>query len=385
MTRLQLTGLSKRFGAHAQPAVDDIDLEIDSGEIVALLGPSGCGKTTTLKMIAGLLQPDAGDVLLDGKSVLSLPPERRSAVMVFQEHALFPFMSVGSNVGFGLRVRGVGRTEIQRRVDQMLQLVQLPGVASRSPRELSGGQQQRVALARALITEPKLLLLDEPLANLDAWLRDEMRSLILSVQRQTGVTTLVVTHDQEEAVMLAHRIALMFDGRIAHYGPPMELFQQPRSRRAAAFFGGKNFIPAIREGELAHTALGDFLLDPASLAGMPEGPAILTIRPEHIAVNGSSPDSPSGSSISSLAGGSTATGPAHPSGGLACNTISGQLDSCIFLGTHTRCIVSAGGFRLEALKSVDSTMLQEGGGLSLRFPPEHIWLFQGDGMAGGRN
>jgi ABC-type Fe3+/spermidine/putrescine transport system ATPase subunit len=212
------------------------------------------------------LQPDAGDIRLDGKSVLSLPPERRSTVMVFQEHALFPFMSVGSNVGFGLRVRGVGKAEIQRRVDQMLQLVQLPGVAGRSPRELSGGQQQRVALARALITEPKLLLLDEPLANLDAWLRDEMRNLILSVQRQTGVTTLVVTHDQEEAVMLADRIALMFDGRIAHYGPPLELFQQPRSRRAAAFFGGKNFIPAVREGALAHTALGDFVLDPANLS-----------------------------------------------------------------------------------------------------------------------
>jgi ABC-type Fe3+/spermidine/putrescine transport system ATPase subunit len=373
MTRLQLTGLSKRFGTHAQPAVDNIDLQIDSGEIVALLGPSGCGKTTTLKMIAGLLQPDAGDVQLDGKSVLSLPPERRSAVMVFQEHALFPFMSVGSNVGFGLRVRGVDKAEIQRRVDQMLQLVQLPGVAGRSPRELSGGQQQRVALARALITEPKLLLLDEPLANLDAWLRDEMRNLILSVQRQTGVTTLVVTHDQEEAVMLADRIALMFDGRIAHYGPPLELFQQPRSRRAAAFFGGKNFIPAVREGALAHTAIGDFRLDPGNLSGMPEGPAMLTIRPEHIAVNGGSPDSSPDSMSGSATGSLT--------GGLACNTISGRLDSCIFLGTHTRCIVSAGGFRLEALKSVDSTLLQEGGGLSLRFPPEHIWLFQADNTA----
>jgi ABC-type Fe3+/spermidine/putrescine transport system ATPase subunit len=374
MTRLQITGLTKRFAGHALPAVDDIDLELDSGQIVALLGPSGCGKTTTLKMIAGLLQPDAGDIRLDGKSVLALPPEKRSAVMVFQEHALFPFMSVGSNVGFGLRVRGVGKAERSRRVDQMLELVQLPGVAGRSPRELSGGQQQRVALARALITEPKLLLLDEPLANLDAWLRDEMRSLILSVQRQTGVTTLVVTHDQEEAVMLAHRIALMFDGRIAHYGPPMELFQRPRSRRAAAFFGGKNFIPAVREGSIAHTALGDFQLDPSHLGGMPEGPAILTIRPEHIAVNGSL----AGDSAGTEQGTSPDISHSASPGSAPVNTTTGQLDSCIFLGTHTRCIVSAGGFRLEALKSVDSTMLQEGGGLSLRFAPEHIWLFPED-------
>ncbi len=362
MTRLQISGLSKRFSTHAQPAVDNIDLEIDSGEIVALLGPSGCGKTTTLKMMAGLLEPDAGDIRLDGKSLLSLPPERRSAVMVFQEHALFPFMSVGGNVGFGLRVRGVGKAEIGRRVQQMLELVQLPNVAGRSPRELSGGQQQRVALARALVTEPKLLLLDEPLANLDAWLRDEMRSLILSVQRQTGVTTIVVTHDQEEAVMLADRIALMFDGRIAHFGSPMELFQRPRSKKAAGFFGGKNFIPASREGHIAHTAIGDFKLDPANLESMPEGKAILTIRPEHLSVNGLSPGSFPGNSHG--------------------NTISGRLDSCIFLGTHTRCIVSAGGFRLEALKSVDSTMLQEGGPLSLHLPPEHIWLFPEDGPAG---
>lgn len=357
MTRLELIGLSKHFKAQARPAVDRINLEVKAGELVALLGPSGCGKTTTLKMIAGLLRPDAGDIRMDGKSVLDVPAEKRNTVMVFQQHALFPFMNVGDNVAFGLRVRGLGKKEIHRRVEEMLALVQLPGMSKRATDELSGGQQQRVALARALITRPKLLLLDEPLANLDAHLRYEMRSLILSLQRQTGVTTIVVTHDQEEAVMLADRIALMFDGHIAHYTVPMEFFHRPCSLRAARFFGGRNFLPSVREGTMAHTAMGDFELHPRYISLMPEGPGTLTIRPEHVTIE------------------TTSTGLDNGSRRTDGNRIIGRLASCIFLGTHTRCIVRSDEFEFEVLTKNDSSMLKEGMQLSLYLPPEHIWFF----------
>lgn len=357
MTRLELIGLSKHFRAQTRPAVDSIDIEVRAGEMVALLGPSGCGKTTTLKMIAGLLRPDAGDIRLDGKSVLDVPTEKRNIVMVFQQHALFPFMNVGDNVAFGLRVRGLEKKEIHRRVEEMLALVQLPGMSKRATGELSGGQQQRVALARALITRPKILLLDEPLSNLDAHLRYEMRSLILSLQRQTGVTTIIVTHDQEEAVMLADRIALMFDGRIIHYATPMEFFQRPSSLRAARFFGGKNFLPSVRQGTIAHTAIGDFELDQRYISLMPEGSGILTIRTEHVTID------------------TTNIGNYKGFGTTGDNRVIVRLISCMFLGTHRRCIVRSGEFEFEVLQKSDSSMMEEGMQLSLYLPPEHIWFF----------
>lgn len=347
MTRVELRNLSKRYPHAKRPAVHCLDLEVSPGEIAALLGPSGCGKTTTLKMIAGLLDPTEGDILFDGRSVVEVPAEKRNAVMVFQEHALFPFMSVGENIGFGLRVRGFGAAEIRRRTEEMLDLVRLPGIAARRPKDLSGGQRQRVALARALVTEPRLLLLDEPLANLDAHLRDEMRALILSVQRQTGVTTLVVTHDQEEAVLLADRIALLFDGELHQAARPAAFFRQPVSERAARFFGGKNFIPAERTGNIARTPLGDFSLDPARSALMPEGRVLLTIRPEHIRLDSST----------------------------EANAFDGVLASCIFMGTHTRCRLEAGGFAFEAYKTIDATAAISEGPIRIVFPSEHIWLF----------
>ena len=346
MTRLTLSGLTKRYTPAGRPAVDNLSLEIPAGSVAALLGPSGCGKTTTLRMIAGLVAPTTGDILFDGVSVLGVPAERRSAVMVFQEHALFPFMNVRRNVAFGLEVRGEDRTTIESRVDEMLELVRLPGYGERRPSELSGGQRQRVALARALITRPRLLLLDEPLANLDAHLRDEMRGLIRSIQEETGVTTIIVTHDQEEAVLLADRIALLFDGVLVHDDHPQELFQHPRSERAARFFGGLNFIPARRSGGSAVTPIGTFDLDPEITARMPEGDGILTIRPEHIRVG-------------------AADGP---------NTVRGMLHSCIFMGTHTRCKIRIGEFEIEALKGIDNMMIQEGEGIGVAFPPEHVWV-----------
>jgi ABC-type Fe3+/spermidine/putrescine transport system ATPase subunit len=347
MTLIGLHGLTKSYHPRSRPAVSDLSLDVGPGEIVAFLGPSGCGKTTTLKMIAGLLSPTSGDILFDGESVLRVPAERRNAVMVFQEHTLFPFMSVGENIGFGLQVRGIDKRSIGRKVDGLLEMVQLPGIATKRPQELSGGQRQRVALARALITEPRLLLLDEPLANLDAHLRDEMRNLILSVQKQTGVTTIVVTHDQEEAVLLADRIALLFDGELRHYAPPIDLFQRPRSERAARFFGGRNFIPAHRRGLTVQTPFGKFDLNHSAANAIPEGECTLTIRPEHIRIG-------------------AAEGP---------NTLEGILSSCIFIGIHTRCMIKAGDLELEVFKGVDSTMVREGGNLRLHFPREHLWLF----------
>ena len=210
MTHVQINNLYKVFPGMDIPAVNDLSLDIPTGKLVAFLGPSGCGKTTTLKMIAGLLTPTSGSIQFDDRDVLSIPAERRGAVMVFQNYLLFPYMSVGDNVGFGLKMRGIDKSTTQKRVAEMLALVKLPDIANRRPSQLSGGQQQRVALARALITEPKVLLLDEPLSNLDAHLRDEMRELIVSIQRELGITSIFVTHDQEEAVLLADDIALDF-------------------------------------------------------------------------------------------------------------------------------------------------------------------------------
>ena len=197
MTHLILSELSQTYATTGKPALDRLNLEIESGQLNALLGPSGCGKTTAMKMIAGILTPTSGDILFDGTSVLPIPAERRGAVMVFQNYLLFPYMSVGDNVGFGLKMARVNKSTIEKKVKQMLELVQLPGVQGRKPSQLSGGQQQRIALARALIVEPKVLLLDEPLSNLDAHLRDEMRELIRDIQEKMGITTVFVTHDQE--------------------------------------------------------------------------------------------------------------------------------------------------------------------------------------------
>ncbi|MBA2495643.1 MAG: ABC transporter ATP-binding protein, partial [Acidimicrobiia bacterium] len=240
-TAVTLRGLRKAY-QRGVPAVDGVDLEVAPGSLVALVGPSGCGKTTTLKMVAGLLDPDAGDVRFDDRSVVRLPVEKRPVAMVFQKPLLFPHMSVGQNVGFGLRVRRAGKTTITARVAEMLELVRLPGLAERKVGQLSGGQEQRVALARALVTDPEVLLLDEPLSQLDAALRVEMRDLVAGVQRELGVTTLFVTHDQDEAVVLADRVALLLDGRVVQHAEPRAFYERPASMAVARFFGVRNAV-----------------------------------------------------------------------------------------------------------------------------------------------
>lgn len=285
---LKLEGLTKRFGAHA--AVDAINLSVAKGEFVTLLGPSGCGKTTTLNMIAGFIAPDAGHIRLQGKTVETLPPFRRDLGLVFQDYALFPHMTVADNVGFGLRMRKLPRAEIARRVKDALAMVQLAGLGARRPGQLSGGQRQRVALARALVIQPAMLLLDEPLSNLDLKLREEMRIEISALQRRLGIATVFVTHDQGEALTMSDRVAVMRAGRIEQIGSPAEIYERPVNRFVASFIGGINLVPihtASAEGGVLRVETG------AGVALVRGGQAggLLAVRPErlHVAL-GSAPE-----------------------------------------------------------------------------------------------
>ena len=240
MARLQLTGLGKTYGDVR--AVVGVDLDIGEGELVVLLGPSGCGKTTTLRMIAGFVAPSAGEIRLGGRDITREPPWKRNTGLVFQSYALFPHLTAAENIAFGLRMRRLPEAEVTAKLAEVLRLVRLEGLAERLPRELSGGQQQRVALARALVIEPDILLLDEPLSNLDAKLRAEVRVEIRELQRKLGLTTVMVTHDQEEALTMADRLVVMSAGRVQQVGSQRELYEQPVNAFVAGFVGRTNFL-----------------------------------------------------------------------------------------------------------------------------------------------
>ncbi len=285
MALLEIAGVSKRFGATA--AVEDVSLNIEQGELFALLGPSGCGKTTLLRMIAGLETPDSGCILIDGVDITARPPYARPVNMMFQSYALFPHMDVAGNIAFGLRQEGMGRRDIAARVGEMLALVQMSDYGARRPHELSGGQRQRVALARALAKMPKLVLLDEPLAALDRKLRQETRLELIGIQERVGTAFLVVTHDQEEALGVASRIAVMNRGRLVQIGTPVEIYERPGSRFVADFVGDVNLF----EGELAAgfnclelTVAGfDRPIPLPSSTVLPDGAAAtLALRPEKL-------------------------------------------------------------------------------------------------------
>jgi putative spermidine/putrescine transport system ATP-binding protein len=242
MAKLELRGIAKSFGG--SPALSGVSLKVEEGEFLTLLGGSGCGKSTTLRIIAGLTDPDQGDVLLDGRSIVDTPAHKRGMAMVFQSYALFPHLTVAQNVAFGLEMRRHSGAEIAKKVARALDLVALGGLDARYPRQLSGGQQQRVALARALVVEPHLLLLDEPLSNLDAQLRAKLRVELRALHRQIGVTTIYVTHDQAEALALSDRIAFMAGGQIVELGAPEQIYRRPRSRATAEFLGAANLLEA---------------------------------------------------------------------------------------------------------------------------------------------
>jgi ABC-type Fe3+/spermidine/putrescine transport system ATPase subunit len=284
VSKLVLAGVSCHFGAVA--AVDDLSLAMASGEFVSLLGPSGCGKTTTLRMIAGLLEPTAGTITMDGEVISSpassLPPERRKMSMIFQSYAIWPNMTVAENVGFGLEIRKLSRADIRARVEQILDVVQMRHLRDRYPAELSGGQQQRVALARAIVVQPAVLLLDEPLSNLDANLREEMRYEIRRLHDEFHITTVYVTHDQAEAMVTSDRIAVMNRGRIEQVDEPRALYARPRTRFVAGFIGRTNFLDGEVRGDAV--VFDDVTIPRARFpdAGALQGRVSFSLRPQSI-------------------------------------------------------------------------------------------------------
>lgn len=282
---LQLQSVSKSFGSTI--VVSDVSFSLTKGEFLALLGPSGCGKTTTLSMIAGFEQPAAGAITIRGKPVEKLPPERRDIGMVFQNYALFPHMTVAENIGFGLKMRGVSAANIAPRVRDAAALVKVDHLLERQPRELSGGQQQRVALARALIVEPAILLLDEPFGALDRQLREDLQIEVRSLLRRLDITTVFVTHDQDEALSMSDRVAVMNGGCIEQIASPRTLYDDPATRNVAAFIGKGTFVSGqlVQENEpFVRTALGDFPVPPASRDAVEEGQIDYFLRPEAISL-----------------------------------------------------------------------------------------------------
>ncbi|HVO03669.1 MAG TPA: ABC transporter ATP-binding protein [Candidatus Cybelea sp.] len=257
MAKLELRGVVKRFGDSPAPALDGVSLDVEEGEFLTLLGGSGCGKSTTLRIVAGLTDADAGDVLLDGRSIADVPAHKRGMAMVFQSYALFPHLTVAQNVAFGLEMRRLSARDVAVKVERALDLVAMGELGKRYPRQLSGGQQQRVALARALVVEPHLLLLDEPLSNLDAQLRARLRLELRALQQKLGVTTIYVTHDQAEALALSDRIAFMAAGKIVEIGAPEAVYRRPQSRATAEFLGAANLI----DGAVAEVNGVSFTID----------------------------------------------------------------------------------------------------------------------------
>lgn len=352
-TTVEIRGLRKMYSGTT--VVDIPDLKVEAGEFVCLLGPSGCGKTTTLKMIAGLVNPDSGDILFSGESIIDTPPEKRNVGMVFQNYLLFPHMDVFSNIAFGLRMANVPKTQIKARVENVVQLVKLEGLESRFPHELSGGQQQRVAIARAVVMEPRLLLMDEPLANLDAKLRLEMRSFILELQRNLAITTIFVTHDQSEAITLSDRIAVMFRGVISQYDDPRSVFETPATRDVADFIGAENIFKITGADDAGRTSrvrclLGEVAISPSR---MPDGEGVFyaVCRPEHVRLL----DGPSADD---------------------CNCFEGTVTEAIYQGQSMHYIVTVNGQPIRIL-SAQQTPRKSGTRVWVQFPVDHIWVVPG--------
>ncbi len=326
MIDVELRNIQKKFQNNI--VVHDFSLQIEKGEFISFLGPSGCGKTTTLNMIAGFLEPDEGDLLIKGKRMNGVPPYKRELGMVFQTYSLFPHMTVAENIAYGLKLRKQSKAEMQERVQRVLDLVKLPNVADRYPKQLSGGQRQRIAIARALVIEPSLLLLDEPLSNLDAKLREELRDELKRLHQEIGVTTIFVTHDQEEALSLSDRIVVLNHGSVEQIGTPTEIYHNPASEFVHTFIGKTNRLHGVVtkvEGNRmkVQTDKGFVVsaLQPAK--AVQEGQRVTVfIRPEKIVL-------------------SAETAPA------GVNQANGQLMMTSFLGAFTECQVQAGGEILD--------------------------------------
>jgi iron(III) transport system ATP-binding protein len=354
MSVLELRALTKRFGPHI--AVDAVSLTIDHGGLACLLGPSGCGKTTTLRLIAGFIAPDAGEIRVGGRVISapgsSLPPERRNMSMIFQSYALWPHMTVAENVAYGLKIRRLARTEIENRVKTILAATHLEALAERYPNELSGGQQQRVALARALVVEPETLLLDEPLSNLDANLREEMRFEIRRLHDAYKYTTVYVTHDQAEAMTTADRIVVMNDGRVEQLGTPEDIYQRPRSEFVARFIGGTNIFRGRKLAPDLFDCNGLVLRCGAGEAS-PAGDTAVSIRLHDI----------------DIAEGMAKEG--EP------NEASGQVVRQAYLGAHRDYLVALSGGQQARILAPMAVNVAVGSAVRLRFPPERCRALAG--------
>jgi putative spermidine/putrescine transport system ATP-binding protein len=352
MARLEIDGIEVTLGGNR--VLHGVSLDVADGECVALLGPSGCGKTTTLRAISGFAAVSAGDIRIGGRSVRGLPPHRRNLGLVFQDYALFPHMTVAENIGYGLRMRGMARGEVAARVDGALALVRLDGFGDRPPTRLSGGQRQRVALARALVIRPDILLLDEPLGALDRKLRDAMQVELKRIRREVGITTIIVTHDQEEALSLADRVAVMAEGRIIEIGPPAALYARPRSLGVLDFLGDANvWMTEVLPSTGVRLPGGAMLPLPQDADPTPRR-CRAAIRPEHVAV--------------------LTTAPEH-------GAIPAEVQEVVYKGAHAELYARASdGTALSARLAAGAMVSQPAPGdrVWLRPDPAEVLLFQED-------
>lgn len=342
MANVELISINKTYPGQDNSVLDQFSLTVASGELVALLGPSGSGKSTLLKLIAGIESPDAGDIRIEGNSILQVAPSKRGAVFMFQKAYLFPFLNIAENIGFGLKVQGATKQTIQAEVAKMLELIGLPGVEKRKPSHLSGGEQQRVALARALIVRPKLILLDEPLSSLDTAVRLNLQEAIRRIQRELGITTILVTHDLNEAMGMSDRMALLLNGRVAAIDQPMRLFQLPPTESAARFVGVTTFF----EGSLDHGRLstqhGILTVDTNGQTGES---AIFAIRPEHIQVKTQATQ----------------------------NAVPGKVIDCMYRGEYIEYQVTLKDRTVRARVPMPAPMIAHGEQVQVVFPSEHLF------------
>jgi iron(III) transport system ATP-binding protein len=351
---LTLEHVSKKFPGRGQEgivsAVEDVSLEIGNGEFFTFLGPSGCGKTTTLRLIAGFEFPTSGHITLDGRRLDDVPPNKRDMAMVFQSYAIFPHLNVFENIAYGLRIKRFANDAIARKVEEVMALTKLTGLENRMPNQMSGGQQQRVALARSLVVEPKVLLFDEPLSNLDAKLREEMRFEIRDLQRRLSITSIYVTHDQEEALALSDRIAVMNKGRLAQLGTPEEIYERPHSKFVADFIGLANFLTGrvlSVQDERARVQVGERqLMVTSAVNAAPGQPALIFIRPSDVKlVNGAVTD----------------------------NVLEGQVAKATYLGEKFDYRVQLGEAELR-VQTDEPTRYRPGDHVRLLLPAEHARL-----------
>ncbi|MEQ8442662.1 MAG: ABC transporter ATP-binding protein [Alphaproteobacteria bacterium] len=350
MSAVKLTDVAKRFGEFV--ALHRMSLDIPEGSFVTLLGPSGCGKTTTLRMIAGLLDPSEGDITIKGRRMNDVPIHKRNLGLVFQNYALFPHKTIAENVAFGLKYRGIGKSDAEKKVRDALELVQLPHVGGRYPKQLSGGQQQRIALARAIVIEPDVLLLDEPLSALDANLREDMRVELKRIQHRIGVTTVFVTHDQSEALAMSDNIVVMSNGRVEQVGTPEEVYNTPSSEFVASFLGASNILAAeagaVDSGEipLEVPGLGRIAVPRDRAPNLDgAGPAKFIVRAEKLHLT--QIDAPSDGMIAA----------------------EGTVETVDYQGQAARYFVRVGDYQLQAINMIDEHPFAEGAQVSVRLRP----------------